>query len=185
MDQFTDMAGYLESLNMQLLWGPFDTVGLSRIVQLINKSNQFNLTTRRYDEADARAVMDDPSSLTFQLRLVDSLGDNGMISVVVGRKADAKTIDLDTWLMSCRVLGREVERETLNVVVREAKARGFSRITATYIPSAKNEMVANHYAGLGFTAAGSDADGRTFWELDLEGYTPFKTKITDKESLTS
>jgi FkbH-like protein len=182
MDQFTDMAGYLESLKMELISSPFDVVGLSRIVQLINKTNQFNLTTRRYDDADARAMMTDASFATFQFRLVDTLGDNGMICVVIGRIIGADTLHIDTWLMSCRVLGREVEREIMNVVARRAADLGLSSIVGEFIPTAKNDMVANHYRDLGFEPVDGNAVGASTWRLALAGYQPYQTKITVKES---
>jgi FkbH-like protein len=181
MDQFTDMAGYLESLKMELISSAFDAVGLTRIVQLINKTNQFNLTTRRYDDADARAMMADPSVATFQFRLVDTLGDNGMICVVIGKVTNADTLHIDTWLMSCRVLGREVEREIMNVVARRAADMGLSFVVGEFIPTAKNGMVANHYRDLGFKPLDDNA-GVSTWRLALAGYQPYQTKITVKES---
>src|SRR5262249_40455437 len=117
----TDLDGYLRSLDMELRWARFDQLGLQRIVQLINKTNQFNLTTRRYGEAEAVAVMKNPRALSLQLRFIDRFGDNGVIGIVIGEFA-AGTADMaiDTWLMSCRVLGRQVEQATLNLVAAEA-----------------------------------------------------------------
>jgi FkbH-like protein len=173
----TDIKGYLESLSMELRWKPFDKVGLQRIVQLINKSNQFNLTTHRYTVAETEALIGSPDELTLQLRLVDSVGDNGMISVLIGRPDNAGGIELDTWLMSCRVLGRQVEQASLNLLVERSLAAGFRHLTGTYIPTSKNQMVAEHYHKLGFTHEGDGGNGSTFWRLELEGYTPYETAI--------
>lgn len=149
----TDMDAYLASLDMVLAWRPFDRTGLHRVTQLINKTNQFNLTTIRYGEDEVAAVMDDPRAFGVQLRLADRFGDNGIIAVVIGRMIDVDTLHLDTWLMSCRVLGRRVEQATLAVVVARAGALGAKRIVGEYRPSPKNGMVADHYARLGFATA--------------------------------
>ncbi len=100
---------------MRLVWRPFDALGLPRIVQLVNKTNQFNLTTRRLREAEAAALIEDPDAVTLQLRLTDRLGDNGVIAVVIGRLGGSDLV-VETWLMSCRVLGRRVEEGTLAVL---------------------------------------------------------------------
>ena len=167
----SDLAGYLRGLEMRLLWRRFDADGLARIVQLVNKTNQFNLTTRRYTEQEINAVMEATDAFGLQFRLTDRFGDNGMIAVVIGRR-DGDAIDLDTWLMSCRVLGRQVEAATLAVVVREASGLGARNLVGRYRPSAKNAMVRDHYAKLGFTPRSPDEDGGTSWSLDLEGFEP-------------
>jgi FkbH-like protein len=174
----TDMKGYLQSLNMQLLWRRFDGIGLQRIVQLINKSNQFNLTTRRYTSAEAQQFIGHANILTLQLRLVDNFGDNGMISVIIARPESLSgALEIDTWLMSCRVLGRQVEEASLNLLVEQARAMGARSLKGTYIPSAKNQMVCNHYSKLGFTSAGVGPKESTYWSLMLEEYRPFITSI--------
>lgn len=162
----SDMAGYLASLDMVADFRPFDAVNRARIAQLINKSNQFNLTTRRYTEAQVATLEADPGKVTMQVRLVDRFGDNGMISVIV---IDAGTWEIDTWLMSCRVLGRRMEEAVLAQIVAAARAGGARELTGRYVPSAKNRMVADHYVKLGFTATG-DEGGETVWTLDLAGY---------------
>jgi FkbH-like protein len=159
---------YLRSLDMVCSVAPFDAVGRTRIAQLINKSNQFNLTTRRYTEADVAALQDDPEVLALQVRLKDRFGDNGMISVVIFRKGATEWV-CDTWLMSCRVLKRRVEEVVLAVVADAARAAGAGRLVGDYLPSPKNAMVAGHFATLGFAPAGpapEAADG-TRWVLDL------------------
>jgi FkbH-like protein len=162
----TDIAAYLRSLEMEITFRPFDSQGRARIAQLINKSNQFNLTTRRYSEADVKAMEGDPDLFTMQVRLRDRFADNGMISTIICRKA-RETWLIDTWLMSCRVLGRKVEQAVLRFLRDQALAAGASAIAGTYIPTQRNAMVAEHYPKLGFSPSGEDPDGTTRWTLDL------------------
>jgi FkbH-like protein len=160
------VEGYLAALAMVITFQPFDPVGRARIAQLINKSNQFNLTTRRYTEAEVAAAERDPDCFTLQVRLADSFGDNGMISVVICRRR-AQDWDIDTWLMSCRVLGRRVEEAVLQEILREARRRGVRRLTGRYIPTARNSLVEDHYAKLGFEAVERQDDGTTVWRLEV------------------
>jgi len=166
MASATDMDGYLRSLEMRAVWNRFDTVGLARIVQLINKTNQFNLTTRRVTDEQVQHLIDDPTALTLQIRLLDQFGDNGIIAIVVGTR-EGGDIRIETWLMSCRVLGRGMEQETLNLIGSEARRLGAARLVGEYRPTAKNGMVREHYKRLGFTLAEESADGRSRWTLDL------------------
>jgi FkbH-like protein len=162
--QAGDVDAYLQSLNMQMTLRPFDEVGRARIAQLINKSNQFNLTTRRYTEAEVAAAQHDRHAFTLQVRLSDSFGDNGIISVLICRRqADDWTIE--TWLMSCRVLGRKVEIALLQELIVQARERGVRRLIGNYLPTEKNQLVENHYANLGFTRLTERADGSTEWQL--------------------
>ena len=169
--QIGDLDAYLRSLQMRIVFRPFDATGRSRITQLINKSNQFNLTTRRYDEAEVAAFEADPQAFTLQVRLVDTYGDNGMISVIICRPAGERTWEIDTWLMSCRVLGRRVEHMVLREIVMQARARGIERLVGRYLPTERNGMVREHYAKLGFRLA-AEADGATTWELDTAAEPP-------------
>ncbi|AWN47007.1 methoxymalonyl-ACP biosynthesis protein FkbH [Methylobacterium terrae] len=166
----TDLAGTLAGLGMRLTWRPFDAIGLPRIVQLVSKTNQFNLTARRLREPEAAALIDDPGTLTLQLRLTDRLGDSGVIAVAIGRLAEGDLV-IETWLMSCRVLGRRVEEGTLAALAAEAGRRGARRLVGHYRPSGRNGMVADLYPRLGFTADGQGEEGGR-WVLDLAGYAP-------------
>lgn len=157
---------YLRSLDMTLRLAPFDELGRTRIAQLINKSNQFNLTTRRYSEADVASLMTDPAVATLQVRLEDSFGDNGMISVVICRGHEDEW-EIDTWLMSCRVLGRRVEEAVLAEVARLANKAGITRLVGVFRPTDRNGIVADHYSKLGFEASDSDGSGEQRWVLDL------------------
>jgi FkbH-like protein len=165
----TDLQGYLRSLEMVCTIRPFDPVGRPRIAQLINKSNQFNLTTHRYTESEVAAMESDPNKFTMQVRLADKFGDNGMISVIVFDKAgDIWTNDV--WLMSCRVLGRRVEEAALAHICAAARAEGTRKLIGVYLPTVKNQMVADLYGRLGFVKIESRPDGTTKWELDVDAY---------------
>jgi FkbH-like protein len=152
---------------MEITFQPFDQAGRSRIAQLINKSNQFNLTTRRYSEADVTAAECDSGCLTLQIRLSDIFGDNGMISVIIGRCTGPTTLELDTWLMSCRVLGRRVEQMVLQEVLDRARDLGIGELIGRYIPTERNALVAQHYEKLGFEKVATEQDGTTVWKLNV------------------
>lgn len=173
----TDMESFLAALNMELIWQPFDTVSFSRIVQLINKTNQFNLMTRRYVDADVQRIMAYADRLTFQFRLTDIYGDNGIIGLIIGERTKEDALLLDTWLMSCRVLGRQVEEAMLNVVAAEAREHGITKLIGQYRPTQKNSMVREHYRKLGFELIHALDDGQTFWALGLAAFQPFATRI--------
>jgi FkbH-like protein len=164
-----DLNAYLETLGMTITFQPFDEIGRARIAQLINKSNQFNLTTQRYSEAQVGEMESDPNCFTLQVRLLDTFGDNGMISVIICRR-DADDWLVDTWLMSCRVLGRRVEQAVLQELVSRARERGVIRIVGTYRPTERNRLVEDHYAKLGFTECECPIEESTRWRLDVAGY---------------
>lgn len=169
--QSSDLEGFLRSLEMVISFRPFDELGHSRITQLINKSNQFNLTTRRYSEAEVRAAGADPNCFTLQVGLSDIYGDNGMISVIICRRDDC-TWHIDTWLMSCRVLGRGVERAVLQEILEHARLHGIDTLVGTYRPTARNGMVSDHYAGLGFEPLEQQPDGAALWRLSVADKSP-------------
>jgi len=186
MASATDMAGYLQSLEMRAIWNRFDRVGQTRIVQLINKTNQFNLTTRRVTDEQISALIEDKRALTLQVRLLDTFGDNGIIAIVFGSfQPGTHDIRIETWLMSCRVLGRQMEEETLNLVVAQARTLGATRLIGVYRPTAKNGMVRDHYRRLGFVPSGEpDVEGGTEWVLALEGWTRLATAIASEMAAT-
>ena len=161
-----DLDDYLRSLDMTASMTPFDALGRKRIAQLVNKTNQFNLTTRRYSEAEIEAFERDPDCLTLQVRLADSFGDNGMISVVICRRV-GDDWEIDTWLMSCRVMGRRLEEAVLDELVRQAQAAGIDHLRGLYRPSARNGMVAEHYDRLGFETLSEEPDGSRRYGLPL------------------
>lgn len=164
---YASYGEYLAALAMRAEIAPFRDVYLERITQLTNKTNQFNLTTRRYTASEIARIASDPQYITLYGRLEDRFGDNGLVSVVIGRKEGA-TLHLDLWLMSCRVIQREMEFAMLDVLVERAREAGIERLTGYYLRTAKNNLVADHYDKLGFERIGASEDGsRVEWSLDL------------------
>ncbi len=169
-----DISSYLASLEMRMPWHRFRPVDHERTVQLINKTNQFNLTTRRATSADVLAVAENPRAVGLTFRLLDSFGDNGIIAIVIA-KVDGPDAVIDTWLMSCRVLGRGVEAAMLDVLVREVTLLGAASLVGQYIPSEKNAMVRDHYGKLGFVPAPAHPDdpaGSIRSRLTIADYRP-------------
>src|ERR1017187_6589852 len=164
--QFSNYGDFLASLQMSAEIGSFRPVYLERITQLINKTNQFNLTTRRYTGDEVEAIAEDPAFLTLYGRLTDKFGDNGLVSVVVGQIVD-EVLQIDLWLMSCRVLKREMEFPMFDALVEQCQLRGIRKIIGVYIPSKKNSMVAGHYASLGFSAMTGTSEGGEWWSYDV------------------
>ena len=161
---------YHRSLAMVASFAPFNAVGRARIAQLINKSNQFNLTTRRYTEEQVARLEEDAGVFTLQVRLADVFGDNGMVSVIIAHREGAEW-RVDTWLMSCRVLGRRLEEAVLAELARAARADGAEALVGHFVPTDRNMMVARHYEKLGFSRVGETPDGESEWRLDLSAYT--------------
>lgn len=170
--QVGGVGAYLASLDMSINFRPFDATGRARIVQLINKSNQYNLTTRRYTDPEVAAAESDPEVFTLQVRLTDIFGDNGMISVVICRPAEAGVWEIDTWLMSCRVLGRKVENMVLREILEHAREAGIQKLAGTYRPTGRNQLVIDHYANLGFAKVSEEESGLTRWELPVSAADP-------------
>ena len=171
----TDMDSYLTSLEMESAMSEFVPVDVPRLSQLINKSNQFNLTTHRRSEAEVIAVMNDKNFAGFSVRLKDRFGDHGLISIIIGEKV-GDAMRIDTWLMSCRVLKRGVEEEVLNELVRLARLKDCQSLLGTFLPTAKNDMVRDFYGKMGFTLTAESESKREF-ELKLENFQPAQTKI--------
>ena len=171
--KFADYGEYLDSLEMVAEIEPFRSVYLERIAQLTNKTNQYNLTTRRYTLAEMESLSASPNHICLYGKLSDRFGDNGLISVVLGsQQGDA--LHLDLWLMSCRVLKRDMEFAMMDALARRALARGIRTLYGVYVPSKKNAMVEDHYERLGFAALAAPIDspkGASFWVCDLNRYT--------------
>jgi len=161
-----DIDAYLNSLKMKIFFQPFDDTGKARITQLISKTNQFNLTTKRYTEDEVADIQHSSDGFTLQARLSDLFGDNGMISVIICRRMD-ESWHIDTWLMSCRVLGRKVEKAALQEIVFHARRRGIRHLIGTYHPTERNKLVEDHYPKLGFERLGEESDGSVHWLLDV------------------
>jgi FkbH-like protein len=178
LEAATDMPAYLRSLAMRLRAAPVGGAHIARVAQLMNKTNQFNLTTRRRDEAEVARLAARPDHVFLSFALTDRFGDNGLISVVLARPDEALPADemlVDTWLMSCRVLGRGVEAAVLGVVAEAARRRGARALVGEYRPTAKNALVRDHYAALGFDAMDAPSNaaaGAGFWRFPLDGRAP-------------
>lgn len=170
LESATDLESHLRSLEMRAYCGPFDAVGRARITQLINKTNQFNLTTHRYTATEVEKFETAQSGMTLQVRLVDRFGDNGMIAVVICVSEGPDWV-IDTWLMSCRVLNRKVEQATLDCIVRRARDANVRVLLGRYVRTDRNSMVEQHYGKLGFALL-SEEPNEAWWKLDVASYTP-------------
>ena len=175
---FTNEADFLKSLNMISTVSGFTKFNTPRVAQLSQRSNQFNLRTVRYTEADIEDMAKNPDVIDLSFTLEDKFGDNGLIAVVIMKKLDEETLFVDTWFMSCRVLKRGMENFTLNTMVEFARSKGYKRIIGEYIPTPKNKMVEMHYPNLGFTKIESSTNR---YVLDLMSYLPKECYITKKE----
>jgi FkbH-like protein len=169
--QFANYGEYLDSLDMTAEIGRFKAIYLERIAQLTNKTNQFNLTTRRYTLAEMESIAMDPTYIGIYGRLTDRFGDNGLVSIVLGRR-EATILHLDLWLMSCRVLKRDMEFAMLDTVAEFAAASGARTLRGYYVPTKKNGMVSDHYERLGFEVISIDPESKaSIWALDITSYT--------------
>jgi FkbH-like protein len=175
-----DMGAYLSSLQMEATIADFTTLDVPRLAQLINKSNQFNLTTRRRTEAEVLALMEQSDYVRLAARLSDRFGDHGLISIIIGRSI-AGVLEIDTWLMSCRVLKRQVEETMLNELARVAQLKGCALLEGVYLATPKNEMVRDFYPRMGFQTRNATVEHGQF-VLDLATFQPFPTKVALRES---
>ncbi len=176
--QYSSIDEYLQSLNMTAEVGDFtNSFYVPRIAQLTQRSNQFNLRTVRYTEADIQRIATDKNYIPFYFCLTDKFGSYGLISVVILQKQNEKTLFIDTWLMSCRVLKRGVEQFVLNTLVDYAQKNGFEHIIGEYIPTSKNSMVKEHYPKLGFEST----EKPNIWKLNVENYQRFPVFIQSEQ----
>lgn len=176
---FSDYKEYLLSLEMKGIIKNFEPVYMARIAQLTNKSNQFNLTTRRYTQPEIERLAADDAYITLYGKLIDKFGDNGVVSVVIGHETDGEC-QIDLWIMSCRVLKRDMESAMLDTLVKRCKERGIRRIRGYYYPTAKNSMVRDFYAVQGFDKT-SETEGNTEWILDITGEYENKNHVIEVE----
>lgn len=177
LSTFENYQDFLASLNMEAEIKPFSDVYIERITQLINKTNQFNLTTKRYTVTEVESIATGENFIPLYGKLTDKFGDNGLIAIVIGEIVGDKCI-IDTWLMSCRVLKRDMEFAMLDMLVEECKKRGVSEILGTYIRTPKNNMVTNLYSEFGFELTSNEGEDVTNWRLSLDDYN--KKEITIK-----
>lgn len=177
--QFADYGDYLRSLNMKAVIRDFEPIYIPRIAQLTNKSNQFNLTTLRISESEMENISKDDRYIRLYGKLSDKYGDNGVITVVIGQKENDK-LHIKLWLMSCRVLKRDMELAMLDSLVDTAKAQGIKKLYGYYYKTAKNAMVKEFYGTLGFKKL-SETEDSSEWELDISDYKN-KNKVIEVES---
>lgn len=163
---FTNEADFLKSLNMESTVSGFNKFNTPRVAQLSQRSNQFNLRTVRYTDADIEALANDPDVIDLSFTLEDKFGDNGLIAVVIMKPLDKETLFVDTWFMSCRVLKRGMENFTLNTMVKIAKDKGYKKLIGEYLPTPKNKMVEKHYPELGFSKVSSAETAQYVLEVD-------------------
>jgi FkbH-like protein len=173
---FDSVEDFLRSLDMRISVGEFDEFHIPRISQLMRRSNQFNLTTRRLTPADCTALRENPNFLTLHAELSDRLGSHGLISVVTVER-EGNVLWIRDWLMSCRVLGRGVEQFLMNAVIQHALDAGLDRVVGTYKATPKNAMVENFFAQFGFVKT-AQADQELQWTIDPRDYTPITVLIT-------
>ena len=175
---FSNEADFLKSLDMTSVVSGFNKFNTPRVAQLSQRSNQFNLRTVRYTEADIEALGQNPDVIDLSFTLEDKFGDNGLIAVIIMKKQDEETLFIDTWFMSCRVLKRGMEDFTLNTMVEAAREKGYKRIVGEYLPTPKNKMVENHYPSLGFQKLEGTPTAQ--YVLDVEQYQPRENYIKTK-----
>ncbi len=174
LQTFETESDFLASLDMVSDTKPFDEFSVPRVAQLTQRSNQFNLRTIRYTEEDIKRIAADPNYRTISLTLEDRFGSHGLIGIVIMKDGGNKTLFIDSWIMSCRVLKRGMEQFTLNAIMEIAAKGGFEKVTGEYLPTKKNGIVKDHYANLGFESA----DGK--WVAHVAGYEKRATFITNK-----
>lgn len=179
--QFANYHDFLLSLEMQAEIRDFDAVHIPRITQLTNKSNQFNVTTKRYTQAEMEETAASPAHIRLYGRLTDKFGDNGIVSVVIGKK-EGTALHMELWLMSCRVLKRDMEFAMLDALVAEAKKQGITEIYGYYYPTKKNAMVKELYGTFGFTLQ-KDEEAGSVWKLETGSYTPKNDVIRVQEEV--
>lgn len=172
---FQSYDAYLEGLDMKAVAAPFDVFHYPRIAQLTQRSNQFNLRTVRYTEAEVEAISRDDSRICLYFTLKDKFGDHGLISVVILDKQADGILFISQWLMSCRVLKRGMEEFIVNKIMQTAGANGFRKVIGEYIPTPKNAMVQDLYEKMGFAPVGENR-----FEADVSGFRFHKTFITEE-----
>jgi FkbH-like protein len=178
---FTSMDDYLESLKMSADARQINEEDFTRVIQLLGKTNQFNLTTRRHSPQLVEQMLVDKNNMGITLRVADRFGDHGLVAVLLAVLKDhpmgtpGKAFEIDTWLMSCRVIGRTVEEFCYNTLLNAARDRNADFVIGTYIPTAKNALVKDLYDRLGFTPIHTADDGTVTYELNVHNAEERKT----------
>ncbi len=170
---YTNYDDFLESLKMVATISIFDDLNIERIVQLLNKTNQFNLTTQRYSIEDIRKIYKSSEHICIYGRLKDKFGDNGLVSVIIAKIVSKDTLVITDWVMSCRVFKRGLEFAMFNALVNLSKQQDIKFIIGKYIQTAKNKIVEKLYLDLGFVEIGENT-----YKLDLKTFKLINTKIS-------
>jgi FkbH-like protein len=181
---FASLDDYLSSLEMHADVQPIDAPHLPRVVQLLAKTNQFNLTTRRHSREDVVRLLDTPGAVGLMLRMRDRFGDHGLVSLLLAVPLPQdypKTLRIDSWLMSCRVIGRTVEQFLFGILLEQSRQMGYQRILGEFIPTSKNALVNGLYPALGFTPVPQERNGSAIFELNLDAAVRPKTFIKGKD----
>ena len=191
------MDDFLRGLQMSVVFGQFRTADLVRVTQLFNKTNQFNTTTRRYTSEEVANFAAGNETMTLQFRLLDKYGDNGLVSAMILQPNPnlPEVFEIDNWVMSCRVFGRQLEFEALNIAVEQARRRGIKAFHAAYIPTSKNGVISELYPSLGFSPVSDETprNGATYWFVRFSrichpidpDFTIGRSKMTDQEILNA
>lgn len=169
LNAYADYDDYLKSLKMKATIKPFEAIYMARIAQLTNKSNQFNLTTHRYTQSEIEEIANNEKYIKLYGKLEDIFGDNGVVTVVIGH-IEEKVLHIDLWLMSCRVLKRDMEFAMMDSLVKKAREAGIEKIKGYYYPTPKNGMVKEFYSLHGFEKESEDEEGNTIWNLNINNY---------------
>ena len=169
--KYTNDNDFLKSLEMVSDVEPFNNFNTPRVAQLSQRSNQFNLRTIRYTDNDITKIINSKDYFSFTFNLKDKFGDHGLICVIILNKQGNSTLFIDTWLMSCRVLKRGMEKFVLNHLVSYAKVNNFKFLKGEYIETPKNVLIKDHYFNLGFEKFNER------WRLNISNYSELKTNI--------
>ena len=179
MQTFENYEDYLFSLKMKAQIKSVSPIYTARIAQLTNKSNQFNLTTKRYSQAEIEEIQGKDNYISLYGKLEDVFGDNGVVSVVIGNQKQEE-LHIDLWLMSCRVLKRDMEYAMMDTLIKKCKKRGIKTVYGYYYPTAKNKMVKEFYSLHGFEKIKEDEQENTTWKIEVKDYIP-KNKVIEVE----
>ena len=179
MQTFENYEDYLFSLKMKAQIKSVSPIYTARVAQLTNKSNQFNLTTKRYSQAEIEEIQGKDNYISLYGKLEDVFGDNGVVSVVIGNQKQEE-LHIDLWLMSCRVLKRDMEYAMMDTLIQKCKKRGIKTVYGYYYPTAKNKMVKEFYSLHGFEKIKEDEQENTTWKIEVKDYIP-KNKVIEVE----
>ncbi len=177
---FADYGDYLKSLEMKAIIKPFEDIYMARIAQLTNKSNQFNLTTKRYTQAEIESISKDSNYITLYGKLEDKFGDNGVVSILIGEKKSDE-LHINLWLMSCRVLKRDMEFAMMDSLVKKCQQNAISKMIGYYYPTAKNSMVKEFYQTMGFEKLSEDDEENSVWQFDIPEAYENKNSVIEVE----